>query len=92
MRYKLLEFSDYKKLMKFSYNQMCDFLRISQERTIEEVKKDFAKLAAEEARKQLLGDADEYYILDEDEVRKRVTSIRGISDRLATEIIKVLEG
>ena len=91
MKGKLIDFASYKKLQKFSFNQMCQYLDIVQAKIVEDARRQIAEEALELAKKEIFGDADESYILDEDEARRRLMSVKGISRRLADECLRALE-
>lgn len=87
---KPISFSDYKKLIRFSYNDMCRYLDLINQSICAEAERQIAEQAVEIATKSLLGDADVAYIMDPEEFRKRAMSVRGISGRLADLILEAL--
>ena len=91
MKPKLIDFVSYQRLTKFSYNEMCRYLEVIQEKIVEDARRQISEEALELAKQQILGDADESYILDEDEARRRLMSVKGISRRMADECLRALE-
>lgn len=91
MKSKLIDFVSYQRLKGFTYNQMCRYMEIIQDKIVEDARRQICEEAMELAKKEILGDADESYILDEDEARRRLMSVKGISRRLADECLRALE-
>lgn len=91
MKSKLIDFVSYQRLKGFTYNQMCRYMEIIQDKIVEDARRQIAEEALELAKKEIFGDADESYILDEDEARRRLMSVKGISRRLADECLRALE-
>ena len=91
MKPKPIDFVSYQRLRNFTYNQMCHYLDIITEKIVDDTRRQVCDEALELAKKQIIGDADETYILDEDEARRRLMSVKGISRRLADECLRALE-
>lgn len=86
MKTKSLTFQQYQEVMKLSHNQFCRYMdsmmEIASQRAIE--------VAEENIREQILHGADEAYVMDVDELYKRIISVRGVTAKMAGEIVAAI--
>ena len=72
--------------MKLSHNQFCRYMdsmmEIASKRAIE--------IAEENIRDQILNGADEAYVMDVDELYKRIVSVHGVTAKMANEIVAAI--